>query len=281
MSVNKNGIIVWLRSWFDDLYVQKVAGKGLSTNDYTTSEKSKLANIEARANRTIVDSALNSSSTNPVENQVITQAFEDMHIKVVTQLPTPSSNYSNDVYILVAGASATTGMYICDYVLESTDDDILGYGEWKWIPLSKSLGFDEIYPVGSIYMSVNSTNPQYLFGGTWVKLENKFLLGSGSSYTSGATGGSADAVVVKHNHTQNPHNHTQNPHKHRQYHKYRSSSGSSSSFAGSTGNQVDRYTDDTTATNNPTTAENNETGEDGTGKNMPPYLVVNMWKRTE
>lgn len=53
------------------LKVDKETGKGLSTNDYTTAEKNKLAGIEAQANKTVVDSALSSSSTNPVQNKVI------------------------------------------------------------------------------------------------------------------------------------------------------------------------------------------------------------------
>ena len=55
--------------------VDKVTGKGLSTNDYTTTEKNKLAGIEAQANKTVVDSALSSSSTNPVQNKVINTAL--------------------------------------------------------------------------------------------------------------------------------------------------------------------------------------------------------------
>ena len=51
--------------------VAKETGKGLSTNDYTTTEKNKLAGIADGANKTIVDSALNTSSTNPVQNKVI------------------------------------------------------------------------------------------------------------------------------------------------------------------------------------------------------------------
>lgn len=56
--------------------VDKVQGKGLSTEDYTTAEKTKLGGIEAEANKTIVDSALDGTSTNPVENQVIKAALD-------------------------------------------------------------------------------------------------------------------------------------------------------------------------------------------------------------
>ena len=46
-----------------------------------------------------------------------------------------------------------------------------------------------IYPVGSIYMSVNSTSPASLFGGTWVQLKDRFLIGAGDSHANGSTGG--------------------------------------------------------------------------------------------
>ena len=51
--------------------VDKQAGKGLSSNDYTTNEKLKLEGIEAEANKTIVDDQISNSSTNPVQNRVI------------------------------------------------------------------------------------------------------------------------------------------------------------------------------------------------------------------
>lgn len=46
-----------------------------------------------------------------------------------------------------------------------------------------------IYPVGSIYMSVNSTSPSTLFGGSWTRIQDTFLLAAGSSYGAGSTGG--------------------------------------------------------------------------------------------
>ena len=48
----------------------------------------------------------------------------------------------------------------------------------------------KIYPVGSIYMSVNNVSPASFLGGTWEQLTDRFLLGAGSSYTVNATGGS-------------------------------------------------------------------------------------------
>lgn len=43
-----------------------------STNDYTTDEKTKLAGIEEGANKTIIDGELSSTSTNPVQNKIVT-----------------------------------------------------------------------------------------------------------------------------------------------------------------------------------------------------------------
>lgn len=57
--------------------------------------------------------------------------------------------------------------------------------------------FDMIYPVGSIYISVNSVNPSVLFGGTWEQIQDSFLLGAGSTYSAGSTGGEANHTLTQ------------------------------------------------------------------------------------
>ena len=86
--------------------------------------------------------------------------------------------------------------------------------------------WSKIYPIGSIFMSAVSTNPATLFGGTWVALIDRVLIGAGGTYAAGATGGATsvtlDATQIpahthiqnSHNHTQDAHNHTQNAHSH-------------------------------------------------------------------
>ena len=51
---------------------------------------------------------------------------------------------------------------------------------------------DLVYPVGSIYMSVNETSPATFIDGTWERIQDRFLLSAGSSYAAGTTGGSAN-----------------------------------------------------------------------------------------
>lgn len=57
----------------------------------------------------------------------------------------------------------------------------------------RELTLDMIYPVGSIYMSVNSTNPGTLFGGSWQRLTGRFLLGATDG---GAAGGNSNANIA-------------------------------------------------------------------------------------
>ena len=154
---------------------------------------------------------------------------------------------------------------------------------------------DDVYPIGSIYMSVNNTSPSTLFGGTWEQIQDKFLLASGTTYNNGATGGSAtvsltESQMPRHTHTQNEHTHTEEQHRHTISSDWSTGSGSSAGYTQSQNRKLTtKYTAYATPTINGTTATNNYTGGTGTSQsasngsaheNMPPYLAVNVWKRT-
>lgn len=72
---------------------------------------------------------------------------------------------------------------------------------FRQIPFSRLLDWLKgqltkiIYPVGSVYMTFDATNPSTLFGGTWEKVEDRFLLGSGTE-TLGDTGGSSSHTLT-------------------------------------------------------------------------------------
>jgi len=125
---------------------------------------------------------------------------------------------------------------------------------------------DIIYPIGSVYISVNSTNPQSLFGGTWVQLQNRFLLGAGSSYSNGATGGESSHTLTINE--MPSHNHYSSSTS-----RYLLSTEMNPNAAGDIGAATG--TKDWKWTTNVTPQ-----GGGQAHNNMPPYLVVNMWKRT-
>ena len=134
-----------------------------------------------------------------------------------------------------------------------------------------------IYPVGSIYTSTVATNPATLLGfGTWVAFgEGRVLIGNGGGFSAGATGGSADAVIVSHTHTFSgdalpSHTHTY---------------GTSSARLVQSGSATPCWYGDSTATSGATSAgtptgTNSTTGSSGTNANLQPYIVVYMWNRT-
>ena len=123
---------------------------------------------------------------------------------------------------------------------------------------------DWIYPVGSIYISVNSTSPANLFGGTWTQLKDRFLLGAGSTYTNGSTGGEATHKLTE---NEMP------SHSHGQY----VTVGTGGSLSANC--DYDSYVSGK-ARKSSQNVSTDPTGGGNSHNNMPPYLVVYMWKRT-
>ena len=88
--------------------VDKVEGKGLSTEDYTSAEKTKLAGIAEGATKTVVDATLSSISTNPVQNRVITDSLNKT-VKLKDAVKSYSEGFSG--YIKIFSVSARKARY--------------------------------------------------------------------------------------------------------------------------------------------------------------------------
>lgn len=116
------------------------------------------------------------------------------------------------------------------------------------------------YPVGSIYLSVNSTNPGTIFGGSWEQIKDRFLLACGSIYSNGSTGGESTHKLT----VDEIPSHT---------HAYRLAYGVNDPCHGFNygTNVAGDFTDSNAGIKN--------TGGGKSHNNMPPYLAVYVWKR--
>lgn len=103
----------------DTTKVDKVSGKGLSTNDYTTTEKNKLAGIDEGANKTVVDSAMSSTSTNPVQNKAV---YDSLATKVdkVSGKGLSTNDYTSDEKTKLAGIDEGANKTVVDAAMSST-----------------------------------------------------------------------------------------------------------------------------------------------------------------
>ena len=140
---------------------------------------------------------------------------------------------------------------------------------------------DAVWPVGSIYLSVNSTNPATLFGGTWEQLPDRFLLGAGSTYGAGTTGGAATVALAA----------TQVPSVKGRIYMHAQAVATDvhkvdGCFSPGMTNEKSYVTGDDGVAAIRTGADSvgiidfNNGGTGAAHNNMPPYLAVYMWKRT-
>ncbi len=134
--------------------VDKVEGKGLSTNDFTAEDKEKLDNA-VPTTRTV--------NAKPLTSDIVLTP-ED-----IGALPTSFSNHTHSADNITSGvfpiSRGGTGSDTPEYARSNLD--VYSKAEIDFKLSASNLG-NILYPVGSIYLSVNSTNPQNLFGGTWV-----------------------------------------------------------------------------------------------------------------
>ena len=129
-----------------------------------------------------------------------------------------------------------------------------------------SLNLDDVYPVGAIYMSVNSTSPETLFGGTWEQIKDVFLLGAGDTYSNGTTGGEATHILSVNE--MPSHNHIP---------LYAKRDNGTEQKWSVTPEFIN------TANGSQVEVDNISSSDNGGGQahnNMPPYLAVYIWKRT-
>lgn len=298
----------------------------------SVADKTKLNEIAKEANKTIVDTTLSDSSTNPVQNKVVKAALDNKADN--TALDAKADKTALDGKLDKTGGTLTgnlTGKDLTGTWLQTTASTDLGRtpgkvavlddSGWvyyrtpaeiksdigangylpttggtmtgaittKGIKLTSGTDFgsslpssmqsnqlffqtlgsnyilDNVYPVGSIYMSVNSTNPKNLFGGTWEQIQGKFLFGMDSSYPAGSTGGEITHALTidempEHNHIIYFPN-AGGPYGHANI-GYPENSGTKMTWC----------------------AEMCKTASTGGGaahNNMPPYLSVYIWKRTK
>lgn len=119
---------------------------------------------------------------------------------------------------------------------------------------------DLIYPIGAIYLSVSATNPATLFGGKWEQIKDRFLLAAGDTYAIGTTGGEAThkltvAEMPSHSH------------------------GIYGAKSGNTWPISNAGNDWQLTTKSWNTNMLTNTGGNQAHNNMPPYIVVYVWKR--
>lgn len=240
------------------------------------------------------DSTLSSTSTNPIQNNVVNAELGKklpLSGGVLTGNLTISKqsnaflrilqgtdeagyvqiNRINNVLQMGMGfgtskniaVTETGGLKLSSAMYGSTLPDNLVANQVFFQTVGSNFVLDNVYPVGAVYMSMNSTNPGTLFGGTWEQVQGKFLLGVSNAYPAGSSGGESEHTLTRNEIPEHAHSfsytgqaETMGVNAIRLYqaasNQYNAYSGGQSSNCGGQAHN-----------------------------NMPPYLAVYIWYRTK
>lgn len=186
-----------------------------TTASFTEALKTKLDGIAAGANKTIVDSAMSSSSTNPVQNKVVQAALDG---KVPTTRKVNGKPLSSDITLSAGDVSAiaTSAKGAANGVaslgadgkvpstqLPSYVDDVLeGYvsDDLKKFYKDSAKSSEYTGETGKIYVDMNNNKTYRWSGSTYVVISETLALG-----TTASTAFAGDKGLVAYNHSQAAH----------------------------------------------------------------------------
>ena len=206
-----------------------------------------------------------------------------------------TSNKLSNVQQPVTGTDTSSANLLC--VLDGSVKQIPGWlkkinDNTDAINTLRSSVFNMVYPVGSIYISVNATNPSSMFGGTWEQISGRFLVGTGyiqANSTNYFGPQDANTINIPAGEMGGEAWHTLNidqmpSHDHRSM-RWGGSSGNENGYFGvnagseTSGRQANWYFNYASGAAQ-AYFKTGFSGGNAAHNNMPPYLSVYMWKRT-
>lgn len=156
-----------------------------------------------------------------------------------------------------------------DYSIETAANWTIRIGERTLL--------DYLHPVGSVYISSQPTDPGTLFGGTWTRIKDTFILAAGDSYAIGAAGGASTVTLTEnqipaHAHTFKNGSHTW---------LWGIKSGLTTPVIAVGANASAQYgSSNELITDQGVWNGTNNTGGGQSHNNMPPYIARYVWERT-
>ena len=241
------------------------------TENYDTFGNCTSVTISTVASLDIVQITKNgvdvSSEWSNVPSPYISKEYTSNITETLTFYGSNGQEYTETIDVISVETNPTIPpeFYASDANIKINSDVKIGKMSLKEIDDTVSALFDLIYPVGSIYYTNNANfSPNVSFNGTWEQIKDVFLLAAGDTYVGGTNGGEATHKLTV---TEMP-SHSHGLKKNVPYGiPYNSTSGAGSGSGGTM--YGESYT--------PFTIEN--TGGGQAHNNMPPYIVVYVWKR--